>query len=95
VPELSAKTVIGPSIKKFLETMGRKLDQQMTYKEGFVIVESEAGTGKNFKMDILAHMTNRELFHISCNQSMEKEDLLFSPEINSEGSFKQKSELIK
>ena len=46
-------------------------------------------------MDILAHLTNRELFHISCNQSMEKEDLLFSPELNSEGSFRQKSELIR
>ena len=95
VPHLSSKTVIGPSIKKFLEEMGKLLDQQMTYKEWFIIVESEAGTGKNFKIDILAHMTNRELFHISCNQSMEKEDLLFSPELNAEWSFKQKSELIR
>jgi tRNA U34 5-methylaminomethyl-2-thiouridine-forming methyltransferase MnmC len=84
VPHLSSKTVVGPSIKKFLEKMGTLLDQQMTYKEGFIIVESEAGTGKNFKMDILANLTNRELFHISCNQSMEKEDLLFSPELNNE-----------
>ena len=95
VPHLSSKTVIGESIKKFLGNMGRLLDQQMTYKEGFIIVESEAWTGKNFKMDILSHLTNRELFHISCNQSMEKEDLLFSPELNSEWSFKQKSELIR
>ncbi len=95
VPHLSSKTVIGPSIKKFLEEMWKVLDQQQTYKEWFVIVESEAGTGKNFKMDILSHLTNRELFHISCNQSMEKEDLLFSPELNAEWSFKQKSELIR
>lgn len=95
VPHLSAKTVIGPSIQRFLGEMGRLLDQQMTYKEGFIIVESEAGTGKNFKMDILSHLANRELFHISCNQSMEKEDLLFSPELNAEWSFRQKSELIR
>lgn len=95
IPHLSGKTVIGPSIQKFIGEMWRLLDQQMTYKEGFIIVESEAGTGKNFKMDILAHLTHRELFHISCNQSMEKEDLLFSPELNSEWSFKQKSELIR
>lgn len=95
VPSLSSKTVIGPSIKKFIEEMGKLLDQQQTYKEWFIIVESEAGTGKNFKMDILSHLTNRELFHISCNQSMEKEDLLFSPELNVEWSFKQKSELIR
>ncbi len=95
VPSLNSKTVIGESVTKFLSKMGRLLDQQMKYKEWFVIVESEAGTGKNFKMDILAHLTNREIFHISCNGSMEKEDILFSPEISNEGTFRQKSELIK
>jgi MoxR-like ATPase len=60
-----------------------------------MIVESEAGTGKNFKCDILGHLTNREVFDISCNEHMEKEDLLFSPEINNDGTFRRPSKLVQ
>jgi MoxR-like ATPase len=60
-----------------------------------MVIESEAGTGKNFKIDILGHLTNREVFDISCNAHMEKEDLLFSQEINTDGTYRQPSELIR
>jgi MoxR-like ATPase len=60
-----------------------------------MIVESEAGTGKNFKCDILGHLTNREVFDLSCNENMEKEDLLFSPEIDNEGTHRKPSKLIQ
>lgn len=78
--------------------MGRRgqiLSQQLLYKQGYMIVESEAGTGKNFKCDILGHLTNREVFDISCNEHMEKEDLLFSPEINNDGTFRRPSKLVQ
>ncbi|USN54938.1 MAG: AAA family ATPase [Candidatus Peribacteria bacterium] len=60
-----------------------------------MIVNSDAGTGKNFKVNILGHLTNREVFHVSCNAGMEKADILYSQEINAEGTFRSPSELIR
>jgi len=95
LPHLDNRTVITESIEHRLSKRGRILSQQQQYKQGIMIVESEAGTGKNFKCDILGHLTNREIFDISCNEYMEKEDLLFSPEIDNDGTHRKPSNLIK
>ncbi len=95
LPEIDNKTVITETIQDSLKKRGRILSQQLQYKQGIMIVESEAGTGKNFKCDILGHLTNREVFDVSCNEYMEKEDLLFSPEIDNEGTHRQPSKLVQ
>lgn len=95
LPHLDNRTVITESIEHRLSKRGRILSQQQQYKQGIMIVESEAGTGKNFKCDILGHLTNREVFDVSCNEYMEKEDLLFSPEIDNDGTHRKPSNLIK
>ncbi len=89
------KTVITPTIEKSLSTRWRILSQQLQHKQWIMIVESEAGTGKNFKCDILWHLTNREVFDVSCNEYMEKEDLLFSPEIDNDGTHRKPSKLVQ
>lgn len=95
LPSIDNRTVITQSVQKSLAKRGRILDQQLLYKQGIMIVESEAGTGKNFKCDILGHLTNREIFDISCNEYMEKEDLLFSPEIDNDGTHRKPSKLVQ
>ncbi len=95
LPSIDNKTVIGKTIQESLSKRWRILDQQQKYKQGIMIVESEAGTGKNFKVDILWHLTNREVFDVSCNEYMEKEDLLFSPEIDNEWTYRKPSNLVK
>ena len=95
VPRMDSKTVITPSIQRRLASRGNTLNQQLTNRKGYMLIESEAWTGKNFKIDILWYLTNREVFDISCNEHTEKEDLLFSPEINEKGTFRTPSELIK
>jgi MoxR-like ATPase len=95
LPHIDNKTVITPSIQQKLDKWGNILSQQLINHQGYMIIESDSGTGKNFKIDILGHLTNREVFDISCNQHMEKEDLLFSQEINTEGTYRQPSELIR
>jgi MoxR-like ATPase len=95
LPSIDNKTVITPSIQKTLGKRSRILAQQEQYKQGIMIVESEAWTGKNFKCDILWHLTNREIFDVSCNEYMEKEDLLFSPEIDNEGTHRKESKLVQ
>lgn len=95
LPHLDNRTVITESIEHRLKKRGRILSQQQQYKQWLMIVESEAGTGKNFKCDILGHLTNREIFDVSCNEYMEKEDLLFSPEIDNDGTHRKPSNFIK
>ena len=95
LPHIDNKTVITPTIQETLSKRGRILNQQLQYKQWIMIVESEAWTGKNFKCDLLWHLTNREVFDVSCNEYMEKEDLLFSPEIDSDGTHRKPSKLIQ
>lgn len=95
LPSIDNRTVITESIQRSLAKRWRILSQQLTYKQGIMIVESEAGTGKNFKCDILGHLTNREVFDVSCNEYMEKEDLLFSPEIDNNGTHRKPSKLVQ
>ncbi len=95
LPSIDNRTVITATIQESLAKWGRILSQQLQYKQGIMIVESEAGTGKNFKCDILGHLTNREIFDVSCNEYMEKEDLLFSPEIDNDGTHRKASKLVQ
>lgn len=95
LPSLDNKTVITKTIQESLAKWWRILSQQIQYRQGIMIVESEAWTGKNFKCDILWHLTNREVFDVSCNEYMEKEDLLFSPEIDEEGTHRKPSKLVQ
>ena len=95
LPTIDTKTVITPTIQESLAKRWRILSLQLQHKQWIMIVESEAGTGKNFKCDILGHLTNREVFDLSCNENMEKEDLLFSPEIDNEGTHRKPSKLIQ
>ncbi len=95
LPSIDSRTVITSTIQDSLSERWDILGQQLQYKQGIMIVESEAGTGKNFKCDILGHLTNRELFDVSCNEYMEKEDLLFSPEIDNDGTHRKPSQLVQ
>jgi len=95
LPHIDNRTVIWESIKNRLADWWSKLSQQQQYKQWILIVRSEAGTWKNFKCDILGHLMNREIFDVSCNQYMEKEDLLFSPEIDDNGTYRRPSKFVQ
>lgn len=95
LPHIDPKVVIWPSVQERLKSWGRKLDQQLQTKRWWLSIVSDKGTGKNFKVEILWHLTNREIFEISCNKAMEKEDLLFSPEIDNDGTHRKPSSLVR
>ncbi len=95
IPHIDNRAVITPSIQEKLGERWRFLNLQLLYKQWYMIVESDPGTWKNFKCDLLWYLTNREVFDVSCNESMEKEDLLFSPEIDSSGTFTKPSKLVR
>ncbi len=94
VPSVDPRTVVGPTTRKFLSEFSALVEQQER-ASGILIVESDAGTGKNFKADLYAHYTNRPVFEFSANKQTEKSDLLFSREIGNEGTYRVASNLIR
>lgn len=79
-----------------LEAVSRLLKKQREQRSGILILEGEAGTGKNVLIDMFAHFTNREVFTISCNALMEKEDLTTSFRYDPEkGTYHLPSELVR
>jgi len=61
-----------------------------------VIIEGDAGVGKNFLIEVYSALTRRPLFIIPCHSKMEKEDITFVYEYDPKiGTKRTKSNLIK
>lgn len=79
-----------------LEKLSYFLNEQLNYQEGIVILEGDAGVGKNFLVEVYAALTNRPLFIVPCNSKMEKEDITFIYEYDPKrGTKRTKSNLVK
>jgi len=98
VPEIQPNTVIWPTTKKFLREFSALADVQIKSRWAWswiIIIESDAWTWKNFKMDLYAHFTNREVFEMQWNQTAQKEDILYSYELWPDWTYRLPSHLIK
>ncbi|MBP9780093.1 AAA family ATPase [Candidatus Gracilibacteria bacterium] len=98
VPHLYPGTVIGPTTEAFLQNFADLAEKQIESQgkgSGIIIIEGDAGTGKNFKIDIYAHMTNREVFEMQGNKTAQKEDILYSYELGPDGTYRLPSHLIR
>ncbi|MCB0355281.1 MAG: AAA family ATPase, partial [Bdellovibrionales bacterium] len=63
---------------------------------GILILEGDAGTGKNVLVDIFSHFTNRETMTFSCNFQTEKEDLTYAFHFDpKKGTYAVDSRLIE
>ncbi len=79
-----------------LEKFAYLIKEQLIYRDGIVILEGDAGVGKNFLVEVFAILTNRPLYIIPCNSKMEKEDLTFVYEFDPQrGTRKVYSDLVK
>jgi hypothetical protein len=90
--------VIGPTTEAFLQNFADLAEKQIESQgkgSGIIIIEGDAGTGKNFKIDIYAHMTNREVFEMQGNKTAQKEDILYSYELGPDGTYRLPSHLIR
>lgn len=96
VPEFRDNWTINEYVLGNLSEVSRLLNIQQKLGQGILILEGEAGVGKNVLVDIFGHFTNREVFTFSCNQQTEKEDLtqafMFDPE---RGTYRASSELVE
>lgn len=79
-----------------LEEVAEALNLQLTNHRGILILQGEAGTGKNVLADMLANLSNREVIQIACNENTVKEDLTYEFYYDPEkGTYKLPSRLIE
>ncbi len=79
-----------------LERFVSMVKDQLSFGEGILILEGDAGVGKNFLVEVFSALTNRPLYIIPCHSKMEKEDLTYTYEFDpKKGTKKVFSDLIK
>lgn len=79
-----------------LERFTSLVKDQLAFGEGILILEGDAGTGKNFLVEVFSALTGRPLYIIPCNSKLEKEDLTFTYEFDARrGTRRVYSELVK
>ncbi len=85
-----------PWFVRNLEKFTSLIKEQLLYREGILILEGDAGVGKNFLVEVFSALTNRPLYIIPCNSKMEKEDLTYMYEFDPKrGTKKVYSDLVK
>jgi hypothetical protein len=96
VPELRSNWVITKHTVECLERVIRELNYQRESGQGIVILEGEAGTGKNVLIDLLAHLAKHERFLFACNYQTQKEDFTyeyaFTPQ---KGTYRVSAKLLE
>lgn len=96
VPELRPSWVITRHTVECLEKIIRELRFQRESGQGILILEGEAGTGKNVLIDLLAHLSKHERFLFACNFQTQKEDFTyeyaFTPQ---KGTFRVSAKLLE
>ena len=78
VPEFNEDWAMSPYYMEKLAELARLLNIQMKQVRGVLIIEGEAGTGKNVLLEMLAHFSNRELSNFACNMQTEEEDITYA-----------------
>lgn len=79
-----------------LEEIAEALNLQIVNHRGILILQGEAGTGKNVLVDMLANLSNREVIQIACNENTIKEDLTYEFYYDPEkGTYKLPSKLVE
>lgn len=79
-----------------LEEVAETLNLQLDNHRGILILQGEAGTGKNVLVDMLSNLSNREVVSILCNENSVKEDLTYEFYYDPEkGTYKLPSKLVE
>jgi len=78
-----------------LEEIAEALNLQIVNHRGILILQGEAGTGKNVLVDMLANLSNREVIQIACNENTVKEDLTYEFYFDEKGTYKLPSRLVE
>lgn len=96
VPEFDEHWRITEFHMSKLEEIAEALNLQLVNHRGILILQGEAGTGKNVLIDMLANLSNREVTPILCNENSVKEDLTYEFYYDPEkGTYKLPSKMVE
>ena len=96
VPAFNPRWALNDFNNPILGKMARLTNSQLKRGEGILILEGEAGTGKNVLWDIFCHYTNREMLTFGCNDQSEKEDFTYRFGYDPvRGTFREDSDLVR
>lgn len=85
-----------PYVVETLEKLTRLINRQRERKQGIVILEGDAGTGKNKLVDHFAYLTKRQLFRFTCSAGKDEQDLKYLLEYDAKkGTYRIKSTVIE
>lgn len=85
-----------PHVIKTLEKMTRLINRQRERKQGVLILEGDAGTGKNKLVDHFAFLTKRALFRFVCSAGKDEQDLKYLLEYDArKGTTRIKSTVVE
>ena len=85
-----------PHVVETMEKFTRLVNRQRERKQGIVILEGDAGTGKNKIVDHLGYLTKRPLFRFTCSAGKDEQDLKYLLEYDSKkGTYRIKSTVIE
>ncbi len=95
VPEAVSYEAV-PWFVENLEKLVSLVKEQLEYGEGVLVLEGDAGVGKNFLVEVFAALTRRPLFTVSCSSKMEREDVTFVYEFDPRrGTRRVYSDLVR
>ncbi|MBI3335641.1 MAG: AAA family ATPase [Candidatus Portnoybacteria bacterium] len=85
-----------PHVVETMEKFTRLVNRQRERGQGIVILEGDAGTGKNKIVDHLGYLTKRPLFRFTCSAGKDEQDLKYLLEYDSKkGTYRIKSTVIE
>lgn len=85
-----------PHVVETMEKFTKLTNRQREREQGVVILEGEAGTGKNKLVDHYAHLTQRPIFRFTCSAGKDEQDLKYLLEYDSKkGTYRIKSTVVE
>lgn len=85
-----------PHVVKTMEKFTRLINRQRERGQGVVIIQGDAGTGKNKIVDHLAYLTRRPVFRFTCSAGKDEQDLKYLLEYDSKrGTYRIKSTVVE
>ncbi|MEK7589452.1 MAG: AAA family ATPase [Patescibacteria group bacterium] len=85
-----------PHVVETMEKFTKLVNRQRERGQGIVILEGDAGTGKNKIIDHFAYLTQRPLFRFTCSAGKDEQDFKYLLEYDSKrGTYRIKSTVIE
>jgi MoxR-like ATPase len=85
-----------PHVIESLQTMTRLIRRQLESKRGILVLEGDAGTGKNKLVDHFGYLTDRPVFRFTCSIGKDEQDLKYLLEYDPEkGTTRIKSTVVE